>query len=234
VVYVARLGAGLGCLVVLALALAPAAGAAQPVHYATSLKGTDAYIGIAKTGKCFKAYLSDGTGVATLSVWFQGCVDRDGDRLRAERGGIRLDAKADRRRASGVITLRDGRTFAFSAKGGFTGGIVGRRFKYEGRRYRSGWVVLGPNDVRWAITRIGHGLYGDPPPPPATDPCAAADSERNLLRAQLGPLLHQSGVWEGRLNHGRGPTTATYTRLSYAMSALDERISALDQQLYGC
>jgi hypothetical protein len=218
----------------LAVALAPAAGAAQPVHYATALKGTDAYIGIAKTGRCYKAYLSDGTGVATLSVWFQGCADRDGARLRAERGGIRLDLKADRPRASGVITLRDGRAIAFSAKGGFTGGIVGRRFKFEGRRYRSGWIVLDANHVRWAITTVGHGLYGDPPPPPPADPCAAADSERNLLRAQRGPLLRQSGTWELQLYNGRGPTTATYSRLSAAIGALDERIWALDQQLYAC
>jgi hypothetical protein len=232
VVYAARLIAGLACLVVVAF---PAfAGAVQPVHYATALKGTDAFIGIAKSGKCFKAYLSDGTGVATLSVWFQGCVKADGDRLSAERGGIHLDAEADRRRASGRVTLRDGRTLPFSAKGGFAGGIVGRRFKYQGRRYRSGWVVLGENQVRWAITRIGHGLYGDPPPPLATDPCTAADAERELLRAQNGLLLRQSGVWELRINHGRGPTTATYSRLGQAIGALDERIWALDQQLYGC
>jgi hypothetical protein len=163
VVHAVRVIAGLACLAV--LVLAPSAGAAQPVHYATALKGTDAFIGIAKTGKCFKAYLSDGTGVATLSVWFQGCVQSEGDRLSAERGGVRIDAAVDRRRASGTITLRDGRALPFSAKGGFGGGIVGRRFKYDGRRYRSGWVVLGENQVRWAITPIGHGLYGDSPPP---------------------------------------------------------------------
>jgi hypothetical protein len=232
VVSIPRVIAGLAGLVVLALAWSAGA-AAQPVHYATELKGTDAFIGIAKTGKCFKAYLSDGTGMATLSVWFQGCVQREGDRLSAERGGIRLDAEVDRRRASGTITLRDGRALPFSAKGGFAGGIVGRRFKYEGRRYRSGWVVLGENQVRWAITRIGRGLYGDPPPPPPADPCAAADAERDLLRAQNGLLLRQSGTWELALNRGRGPTTATYNRLNQAIGALDERIWALEQ-LDGC
>lgn len=180
------------------------------------------------------AHLPRRARVAVVGVWFQGCVGVEGDRLSAERGGIRLDAKADRRRASGTITLRDGRTLAFSAKGGFGGGIVGRRFTYQGRRYRSGWVVLADNQVRWAITPIGRGLYGDPPPPPATAPCAAADAERNLLRGQRGPLLRQSGVWELRINRGRGPTSAAYNRLGQAIGALDERIWALEQQLYGC
>ncbi len=104
---------------------------------------------------------------------------------------------------------------------------------YQGRRYRSAWVVLGENRVRWAITRIGHGLFGDPPLP-ATDPCAATDSERDLLRGQRGLLLRQPGVWELRINNGRGPTTAAYNRLGQAIAALDERIWALEQQLYGC
>jgi hypothetical protein len=47
-------------------------------------------------------------------------------------------------------------------------------------------------------------------------------------------LLRQSGVWELRINNGRGPTTATYNRLNQAIAALDERIWALEQQLYGC
>jgi hypothetical protein len=238
VVYAARLIAGLSCLAVLALPSAAGAGTgAQPAHYASELEGTDAFIGIAKTGKCFKAYLSDGTGaVATLSVWLQGCLQPDGRRLSAERGGVRIDAEVDRRRASGTITLRDGRSLPFSARSGHGGGIVGRRFTFEGRRYRSGWVVLDDNQVRWAITPIGRGLYGAPPPPlaAAPDPCAAGRTERDLLRQQRGQLLHQSGVWELRLNLGRGPTGAAYNRLGQAISALDERIFALDQQLYEC
>jgi hypothetical protein len=233
VVYAARLIAGLSCLVVFALPSSAGAGA-QPAHYASELEGTDAFIGIAKAGTCFKAYLSDGTGaVATLSVWLQGCIQADGRRLSAERGGVRIDAEVDRRRASGTITLRDGRSLPFSAKSGHGGGIVGRRFTFEGRRYRSGWVVLDDNQVRWAITPIGRGLYGDPPPL-ATDPCAAGRTERDLLRRQRGQLLDQSGVWELRINSGRGPTNAAYNRLSQAISALDERIFALERQLYEC
>jgi hypothetical protein len=212
----------------------PSSAGAQPVHYATALEGTNAFIGIAKTGRCLKAYLSDGTGgVATLSVWLQGCLQADRRRLSAERGGVRIDAEVDRRRAAGTITLRDGRSLPFSAKRGGLGGIVGRRFTHEHRRYRSGWVVLGENKVRWAITRIGRGLYGTPPPPVA-DSCAAARAERELLRHQRGPLLYQSGVWEWRINLGRGPTGATYNRLTQAIGALDERIFALERQLYEC
>jgi hypothetical protein len=231
-VRIARAIAGLACLVALVVPAA-ASGAPQALHYATAVKGTNAFVGIAKTGSCFKAYLSDGTGAtATLSVWFQGCVDADG-RLGAERGGIRLDAEVDRWRAAGTITLRDGRSFAFSAKSGDAGGIVGRQFKYKGRRYRSGWVVLQDERVRWRIMPIGRGLYGDPPAPSA-DACAAAKGERDLLRAQRGLLLHQSGVWEVRINDGRGPTGAMYNRLSWAISSLDERIFEIERALIGC
>jgi hypothetical protein len=80
---------------------------------------------------------------------------------------------------------------------------------------------------------IGRGLYGDPPRPP-TDPCAATPTERDLLRAQRGLLLHQSGVWEVRINDGRGPTGATYNRLNQAIAALDERIFELERNMYGC
>jgi hypothetical protein len=227
----ARLIAGLACLV--ALTTPSPAAATQALHYAAPVAGSDAFVGIAKTGQCFKAFLSDGTGaVATLSVWFQGCLGPDGRRLSAERGGVRIDADVDRRRAVGTITLRDGRSLSFKAKLGDGGGIVGRRFTFGGRRYRSGWVVIAGNQVRWRITPIGRGLYGAPAPPPP-DRCAAARFERELLRAQLGPLMRQSGTWELQLNRGRGPSGATYNRLSWAMSALDERIFEIDQ-MYDC
>jgi hypothetical protein len=232
-VRIARAIVGSACLVALVLPGA-ASGAVQPLHYAAALEGTNAFVGIAKTGNCFKAYLSDGTGAtATLSVWFQGCLGVDGRRLSAERGGVRIDADVDRTRASGTITLRDGRSLAFSAKSGDAGGIVGRQFRYKGRRYRSGWVVLRDDQVRWRVMPIGRGLYGEPPPPPA-DACVAARSERELLRAQRGLLLHQSGVWEVRINAGRGPTGAAYHRLHQAIAALDERIFELERQQYQC
>jgi hypothetical protein len=36
----------------------------------------------------------------------------------------------------------------------------------------------------------------------------AQPSDVEALRVQLGRLLHQSGIWELRLNHGRGSATA--------------------------
>jgi hypothetical protein len=235
----------LGVLVVSAAASASKVVVPQPLHYAGPVEGTDAFVGIRLNGACFKAYLSDGTGArATLSVWFQGCLAPDNLSLSAERGGVRLDARIIRRRAEGTITLRDGSVHAFSAPGGgrddlapsapgaSRGGIVGRRFTYEGRRYRSGWVVLADDQVRWRVTPIGRGLYGDPPPPPA-DPCAAASGERELLRAQLGLLSAQSGRREVRLNRRRQLWSAGYNRLGQALGALAERISELDALLYG-
>jgi hypothetical protein len=75
---------------------------------------------------------------------------------------------------------------------------------------------------------LGRGLYGRPPAPPAVR-CAAARDEYGLLRRQRGLLLHQAGVWELRINRGRGPTGTTYHRLYQAINALDERIFELEQ-----
>ena len=133
-----RLIVGLALLVALPVTVAEAA--ERPgIHYASRLDGTDAFIGIAKQGACFKAYLSDGTAAGvTLSVWFRGCLGPDGRTLSAERGGVRLDAQLDRRTATGTVTLRDGSAHPFTAVGAERGGIVGKRFTYQGRRYRSG------------------------------------------------------------------------------------------------
>ena len=59
-------------------------------------------------------------------------------------------------------------------------------------------------------------------------------AERELLRAQRGPLLTQAGVWESRTTAHRGPTSADYNRLNQAIGALDESIFALDQRVYDC
>ena len=223
-----------GVLALLALPAPAAAAVQQPrTHYATALGGTDGFIGVVKRLSCFKAYLSDGTrNGATLSVWLQGCLGPDGH-ASAARGGVSFDARLTRRTAVGTVTLRDGRTLAFSAKAGDGGGVVGRRFMHHGRRYRSGFVVLRGNAVRWAITPVGRGLYGDSPPSAWND-CVDVAAERGLLRAQLGPLLTQSGVWELRANRDRGPTSAEYNRLNQAIGALDESIFELDQRTYDC
>ena len=223
-----------GVLALLALPAPAAAAVQQPrIHYATELAGTDAFLGIVRKLSCFKAYLSDGTqSGATLSVWLQGCLGPDGHAT-AARGGVSFDARLTRRGAAGTVTLRDGRTLSFAARSGDGGGVVGRRFIHQGRRYRSGFVVLRGNAVRWAITPAGRGLYGNSPSTAWND-CGNVAAERHLLRSQRGPLLTQSGVWELRVNRDRGPTSAEYNRLNQAIGALDEAIFALDERTYDC
>ena len=230
----ARLAPVVGLALLLALPAPAAAAVQQPrTHYATALAGTDAFIGVVKRLNCFKAYLSDGTrNGASLSVWFQGCLGPDGH-ASATRAGVSFEARLTRRGAVGTVTLRDGRTLPFSARSGDGGGIVGRRFMHLGRRYRSGFVVLRGNAVRWSITPVGRGLYGDSSGS-AGGGCDHVAAERGLLRAQRGPLLRQSGIWESRTNTNRGPTSAQYNRLNQAIGALDEAIFALDEELYGC
>jgi hypothetical protein len=97
------------------------------------------------------------------------------------RGGVSFDARLTRRSAVGTVTLRDGRELPFSAKAGDGGGVVGRRFTHQGRRYRSGFVVLRGNAVRWAITPVGRGLYGDSPP-------TAWNAHYNRLGQAIGAL----------------------------------------------
>jgi hypothetical protein len=111
---------------------------------------------------------------------------------------------------------------------------VGKTVTWQGRRYRSGFVVLRDNQVRWRVMPIGRGLYGDPPVQPA-NPCADTAAERELLRAQRGPMLVLSGRWEMRRNLERlHPSGAEYNRLQQAIGALDERIFRIDQQQYDC
>jgi hypothetical protein len=47
-------------------------------------------------------------------------------------------------------------------------------------------------------------------------------------RFQLGRLLHQSGVWELRLNRGRG-SGAAYRRLSQAIGWVDQQVFELER-----
>ena len=49
------------------------------------------------------------------------------------------------------------------------------------------------------------------------------------MRAQRGKLLHQSGIWERRLNLGRG-SSAAYNRLNQAIGAVDSMIFGLERR----
>jgi hypothetical protein len=48
-----------------------------------------------------------------------------------------------------------------------------------------------------------------------------------VLRTQRGRLLRQSGIWELRLNRGRG-SSAAYDRLTQVIGFLDETIFGLE------
>jgi hypothetical protein len=52
--------------------------------------------------------------------------------------------------------------------------------------------------------------------------------DHEALRAQLGRLLHQSGIWELRLNRGRG-SGAAYDRLTQAIGALDMTLGEVER-----
>jgi hypothetical protein len=65
---------------------------------------------------------------------------------------------------------------------------------------------------------LGSALTGAP----STD-----DQDLDTLRAQLGLLSRQSGIWELRLNKGRG-SSAAYNRLTQVIGFLDETIFGLE------
>jgi hypothetical protein len=217
-------------LVLVALA-APAQASAVTSQYTGTLPGSNAFIGIAKTDQRFRAYVSDATAAgATLSVWFRGTVGSDGH-LTANAHGVALNATLERRAATGTVTLPDGRRFQFAADSGFGGGLVDRSFRHAGTSYRSGWIVLRDRRVRGRTTVAGTALDGSGVTGPGIRPNPSCDQLREdheALRVQAGRLSHQSGVWELRLNQGRG-SGAAYRRLTQAMGALDEQLFELER-----
>jgi hypothetical protein len=185
-----------------------------PVLYAGQAQGSPVFVGIVKKQDRYRAYVSDGTAKrATLSVWFRGGLGAGG-RFNATSYGVTLDASLARRQATGTLRLPDGRVFAFTAKSGFGGGLVERNYSFEEVRYRSGWIVLADNRVRGRTMVLGGGLDGT---------AEAQPTELDVLSAQRGRLLRQSGIWELRLNQGRG-SSAAYNRLTQVIGFLDEAI----------
>ena len=239
--------ARLAALLVLGALAAPAAASAytpRAVQYTGAIEGTDAFVGIVKRGDRFRAYASDATAKhATLSVWFRGDLG-PGAHLSTSSHGIALEADLARRSATGTMTLPDGRTFRFLADSGFGGGLIERSYSYAGERYLSGWIVLRDKRVRGRPTIHGTAFDGSsesgpgvrPTPPLGTQIaeeqrpalCSRLNEDLEAVRFQLGKLLHQSGVWELRLNRGRG-SGAAYRRLSQAIGALDEQVFELER-----
>jgi hypothetical protein len=241
--------AGLAALTL--LLLAPSADAAptpKAFHYTAQLGESDAFVAIVKKGERFRAYVSDATAKrASLSVWFRGDLSPE-DHVSASSYGVGVEADLERREATGTVTLPDGRTFEFTATSGFGGGLVERNYRHEGVHYRSGWIVLRDKRVRGRTTVLGTGLNAGseagpgirPTPPDASQVpdeqrpalCTQIEEDHGALRVQRGKLLHQSGIWELRLNHGRG-SGAAYRRLSQATGELDELLFELERYAAG-
>ena len=206
----------------LALPSSASAGLVQrPVQHAGQAKGTSVFVGIVeKPGNRFRAYVSDGTSTrATLSVWFRGDIAEDGG-LTATDHGVTLAARIADDRALGTVSLPDGRVLSFAMRER-RGALVERNFVHDGVRYRSGWIVLEDNRVRGRTMRLGEALDGTP----TSDEQQQQDLD--ALRAQRGRLLRQSGIWELRLNRGRG-SSAAYNRLTQVIGFLDETIFELE------
>jgi hypothetical protein len=128
------------------------------------------------------------------------------------------------------MTLPDGRSFEFLADSGFGGGLIERSYLHAGERYLSGWIVLSDRRVRGRTTVHGTALDGSSASGPGihpNPPCDQLGEDHEALRAQRGRLLHQSGIWELRLNRGRG-SAAAYRRLTQAIGALDEAVFAVE------
>jgi hypothetical protein len=212
----------LAAVVLLAFPSSASAGLVQrPVQHAGQVKGTNVFVGIVeKPGDRFRAYVSDGTPKrATLSVWFRGDIAED-DTLTATDHGVTLAARIADDRARGTVTLPDGRVLTFAMRER-RGALVERNFIHEGVRYRSGWIVLEDNRVRGRTMVLGTALNGAPA---SDEPQPGLDT----LRVQLGRLLRQSGIWELRLNRGRG-SSAAYNRVTQVIGFLDETILEIER-----
>lgn len=206
-------------------ALAMPAGASaqlvlRPVQHAGQVNGANVFVGIVhKPGNRFRAYVSDGTPErATLSVWFRGRLADDGSFSSADHG-VTLAARIADDQARGTVTLPDGRVLSFAMQER-RGALVERNFIHDGVRYRSGWIVLEDNRVRGRTMALGEALDGSSAP--------AEQQDLGTLRVQRGKLLRQSGIWELRLNRGRG-SSAAYNRLNQVIGFVDETIDGLER-----
>jgi hypothetical protein len=231
--------ARVAALLVLAALLVPATASGvtvRAVHWTAQIDGTDAFVGIVKRGSRFRAYVSDATAKgATLSVWFRGDLGADGH-VSASSHGIGLEADLARGTGTGRVTLPDGRAFDFNADSGFGGALIERSYRHAGRHFLSGWVVLRDKRVRGRTSIPGTAFDGSaatgpgirPSPPLGTEVpqdqrpalCTQLNEDYEAVRTQRGRLLQQSGIWELRLNRGRGSGTA-YSRLFGAIEAVD-------------
>jgi hypothetical protein len=232
----ARLLAALVVPAVLALPLPVAASPTfvpRPVQHAGQVKGTDVFVAIVRRSDRFRAYVSDATTKrTTLAVWFRGRIAPDGS-LSDSYHGVGLTARIAGGRAAGEVTLPDGRVLRFDMPQR-RGALVERNYVFEGVRYRSGWIVLEDERVRGRTMVTGEILDGTTETGLGIRPnasCEQLDEDHRALREQAGRLSRQSGIWELRLNRGRG-SAAAYNRLNQARAALEDMIYAIERNRY--
>jgi hypothetical protein len=240
----ARVAALLLVAALLVPATASGAVTVPAVHYTAEIHGADAFVGIVKRGSRFRAHVSDATPKgASLSVWFRGALGADGH-VSALARGVKLEADLRRGAATGTMTLPDGRSFGFQSDSGFGGALIERSYRYAGRHYLSGWIVLRDKRVRGRTSVSGSALDRSfatgpgirPSPPLGTEVpqdqrpalCAQLKEDRDAIQTQRGRLSHQSGRWELRLNRGRGSGTA-YSRLFLAIEAAELALDEVDR-----
>ncbi len=221
-------------LAALALPATASAGfVSRPVQHVGQVKGTDVFVAIVKKSDRFRAYVSDArTERATLSVWFRGDIGQDGS-LSGSYHGVNLAARIAAGRAAGSVTLPDGRVLVFDMPQR-RGGLVERNYVFRGVRYRSGWIVLEDNSVRGRTMITGEILDGTAETGLGIRPnasCEQLEDDHEALSEQRGRLSRQSGIWELRLNRGRG-SGAAYNRLNHARSSLEDMIYAIERNRY--
>jgi hypothetical protein len=139
---------------VIAFALVLAIGAAtriacaaeRPVRgdFVGQLRGLDrGAIAISTDGHSVLAYVCDGTSTrVTVAQWFKGTPSDNAVSLVA--GKAKLDVQVDADRASGTVTLADGRTFLFRAVSVAdppgNAGLFRSELDSGGHHYIAGWI----------------------------------------------------------------------------------------------
>ncbi len=112
--------------------------------YVGQLQGLErGAIAISTDGRSVLAYVCDGTAEhVTVAQWFKGTPSANTLSLGA--GRATLDARLDTDRASGTVTLADGRTFAFRAVAvadpAASAGLFRSELDSGGHHYIAGWI----------------------------------------------------------------------------------------------
>ena len=106
----------------------------------------------AKGGREVLAYVCNGK---EIGQWFRGEAGKDGAALTAA-SGARLEAKLSANKATGTVTLSDGRKLAFDASPA-TGdaGLYRARGQVAGADVLAGWVLLPDGEQRGTLQQAG-------------------------------------------------------------------------------